>query len=191
MSAISVQRRNPTRYARPILGLLAVVAIAATTMWILGDPGRRVAMETLLQSPMGLIGLFGLSALSSATLLLPVPGIALTVLAATIADPILVGLAAGLGQTVGELTGYLAGTSGGALAGERLVSSRMGGWMRRRGGLTLFVLGLIPNPAFDVAGILAGALRLPLATFLAATGCGKVLRNVLVAWAALQGFSLL
>ena len=67
----------------------------------------------------------------------------------------------------------------------------MAGWMRRRGGATLFALGLIPNPAFDVAGILAGALRLPVTTFLMATGSGKVLRNVVVAWLAAQGVGLL
>ncbi len=129
--------------------------------------------------------------MSSATLLLPVPGVALTVVAATVADPLTVGIVAGIGQTIGELTGYLAGMSGGALTGERLASSRMGRWMRRRGGPTLFVLGLIPNPAFDVAGILAGAMRLPVTTFLVATGSGKVLRNILVAWVAGQGVGLL
>ena len=191
MSATTIQRRDPLQLARPMLGMLLVVVIVGVAMWSLGDPGRRQALETMLQSPMGLVGLFGLSVLSSATLLLPVPGIALTVVAATVADPLLVGIVAGAGQTVGELTGYLAGASGGALTGERLTSSRMARWMRRRGGPTLFVLGLIPNPAFDVAGIIAGALRLPLTTFLMATGAGKVLRNVLIAAAAAHGVGLL
>src|SRR5688500_11497297 len=100
MSAIRVQRRDPGRLIQPILGLVFVAALAGAAMWTLGDPGRRHAIELMLQSPMGLIGLFGLSVLSSATLLLPVPGIALTVVAATVADPFLVGIVAGLGQTV-------------------------------------------------------------------------------------------
>jgi len=191
MSAVSYARRSPNSILKAIAGILAVVAIAVVAAWMLGDPERLRAMELFMQSPMGLIGLFGLSVLSSATLLLPVPGIALTALAATVANPLAVGLVAGLGQTVGELTGYLAGASGGALAGERVTSSGMARWMRRRGAITLFVLGFVPNPAFDVAGILAGAMRLPVATFLLAAGSGKVLRNLLIAWTAAQGLHLL
>jgi membrane protein YqaA with SNARE-associated domain len=190
MAAVPIQRPGPGRLVKPVLGLVLVAAIAVAAVCTLGDADRRQALELMLQSPMGLVGLFALSVLSSATLLLPVPGVALTILAATVADPIVVGIVAGLGQTVGELTGYMAGASGGAILGNRIASSRMASWMRRRGALTLFLLGLIPNPAFDVAGMLAGALRLPVMTFVAAAGCGKVVRNVVIAWAAARGLGI-
>ena len=190
MTGISVQRGAQTPLVKAVLGVMSVAAVAAAATWILHDPGTRRPMELVLQSPMGLIGLFVVSALSSATLFLPVPGMALTVLAATVANPLVVGVVAGLGQTVGELTGYFGGSSGSAIAGDRLTSSRLARWMGRWGAPTLFVLALIPNPVFDVAGLIAGALRLPVGTFLLAAGSGKVLRNVLVAWIATQGLAL-
>ena len=53
------------------------------------------------------------------------------------------------------------------------------------------MLALVPNPAFDVAGALAGALRMPLVRFLMAAGAGKVLRNVIIALLVSQGSDLL
>jgi membrane protein YqaA with SNARE-associated domain len=171
--------------------MLFVVTVAVGCSLILADPDRREAIEALVGSPAGLIILFAFSALSSATLVLPVPGMALTVMAATFADPLLVGVFAGAGQAVGELTGYAAGASGTALAGERLTGSRMAAWMRRYGVPTIFVLAVVPNPVFDVAGVLAGALRMPLARYLAAAGFGKILRNTLLAFATVHGGLLL
>src|SRR5690606_10324236 len=92
---------------------------------------------------------------------------------------------------VGELTGYAAGASGTAMTGERLTRSRLASWMRRFGMPTIFVLALVPNPVFDVAGVLAGALRMPLARYLAAAASGKILRNTLLAFATVQGGLLL
>src|SRR5215208_5391647 len=94
----------------PILGTLVLVFAAFGTMiWLTSDPGRLGAVEALVQSPAGLIVLFALAALSTATLILPAPGLALTAIAGAAGDPILVGTVMGLGQAVGELTGYFAG----------------------------------------------------------------------------------
>jgi membrane protein YqaA with SNARE-associated domain len=171
--------------------MLLVVAIAMGSSLILADPGRRATVEALVGSPVGLITLFLFSALSSATLVLPVPGMALTVMAATVADPLLVGIFAGAGQAVGELTGYAAGASGTAMLGERLSRSRMADWMRRYGVATIFVLATVPNPVFDIAGVLAGGLRMPIVRYLAAAASGKILRNTLLAFATVHGRLLL
>jgi len=186
-TAIPAQASARTRIGSTAAGVLAAVAVAVASSLILADPDRRHAIEDLVRSPVGLITLFVCSALSSATLILPVPGMALTVMAATVADPLLVGIFAGAGQAVGELTGYAAGATGTALAPERLTGSRLAVWMRRYGGPTIFVLALVPNPVFDVAGVLAGALRMPLVRYLAAAGCGKILRNTGLALAAAHG----
>ena len=190
-TAIPAQAPTRTRIASAAAGVLLVLAVAVGSSLLLADPDRREAVEGLVESPLGLIILFAFSALSSATLVLPVPGMALTVMAATVADPLLVGIFAGAGQAVGELTGYAAGASGTALAGERLTGSRMVAWMRRYGVPTIFILALVPNPVFDVAGVLAGALRMPLVRYLAAAGCGKILRNTLLAFATVHGGLLL
>ncbi|HLF28893.1 MAG TPA: VTT domain-containing protein [Anaerolineae bacterium] len=170
---------------------MIIIGAFAGTLYVLGDPARRAQLEQLIQSPSGLLVLFVISAISNATLILPVPGLALTALAATVAPPLLVGIVAGSGQTLGEMTGYLAGYSGQTLIDERPRYARLVGWMRRFGPAAIFVLALIPNPVFDVAGIIAGALRMPVWLYLLAAGSGKVLKNIGVAYGAAFGIEWL
>jgi len=189
LSTNDVPPAPPTRRLRlvQVLTVLVVGGAFAGTIYILGDPARREQVEQLIQSPGGLLVLFVISAVSNATLILPVPGLALTALAATVADPLVVGVVAGAGQTLGELTGYLAGYSGQTLIDDSPRYARLAGWMRRFGAITIFALALIPNPLFDVAGIIAGALRMPLWLFLAAAGAGKIIKNIAVAYGAVYG----
>ena len=174
-----------------VLTLLIIAGAFAGTLYILGDPAHRAQVEALIQTPSGLLILFAISAISNATLILPVPGLALTALAATVANPLVVGVVAGAGQTLGELTGYLAGYSGQSLVDQNPRYARLVGWMRRFGAITIFALAIIPNPLFDVAGIIAGALRMPLLLYVVAAGAGKVLKNVAVAYGAATGIEWL
>lgn len=169
-----------------ITGILVVLAFAVGA-WIAVDPVRVEEVKRLISSPQGLLALFVINVVSSATLILPLPGLVLTPLAATVADPLLVGLIAGSGQTLGELTGYLAGYSGRKALGMDARTQRMTGLMRRWGAAILFVLALIPNPFFDVAGIIAGATRMPLRLYLLAAGSGKILRNIALAYGVTLG----
>lgn len=164
--------------------LLLVIAAFGVMLWLTSDPARREVVEGLVRSPIGLFVLFGLAALSTATLILPAPGLALTAIAGSAGDPILVGIVAGLGQAVGELTGFAAGSSGRALLPDNAATRRLTDWLGRRGVAVIFVLALIPNPVFDVAGIAAGALRMPVLRYLAAAASGKVIKNVVVAGSA-------
>jgi membrane protein YqaA with SNARE-associated domain len=142
----------------------------------------------LINSPLGLVVLFFLSLISNATLILPVPGIALTALAAAAGNPLVIGIVTGLGQALGETTGYLAGYSGQELIDNSPRYMRMASWMQRYGALTIFVLALLPNPFFDVAGIVAGALRMRFWLYLGVTIAGKVIKNIALAYAAAAGF---
>src|SRR3989338_2976777 len=47
--------------------------------------------------------------------------------------------------------------------------------------IAIFVLAFIPNPLFDVAGLAAGSLKIPITRFLFATVLGRILRYVLLA----------
>jgi membrane protein DedA with SNARE-associated domain len=46
----------------------------------------------------------------------------------------------------------------------------------------VFILAFIPNPVFDVAGIAAGSVGIPLVRFLIATIAGRIIRYVLLAY---------
>ena len=164
--------------------LILVVGAFATMIWLTSDPERQTVVEGLVQSPTGLVILFGLAALSTATLILPAPGLALTAIAGAAGDPILVGVVAGLGQAVGELTGYAAGRSGRSLLPTTAGSARLEDWLRSRGTIVIFVLAAVPNPVFDVAGVAAGAVHLGVSRYLAAAAAGKILKNLVVAVAA-------
>jgi membrane protein DedA with SNARE-associated domain len=92
---------------------------------------------------------------------------------------------------LGELSGYAAGFGGRAVIENRKTFLWLEAWMRRAGGITIFVLSVIPNPFVDLAGMCAGALRYPVWRFLLACWLGKTLKTTLVAWAGSQSIDLI
>ncbi len=87
--------------------VLAILMVVALTAYLFSIRDRAAELAGY-----GYPGVFLLSLVTNATLLLPMPGVAITFAAGAIFNPFLVALAAGLGSTLGELTGYLAGFSG-------------------------------------------------------------------------------
>ena len=155
--------------------LLAVIAISSTIV-IFRD--RLAGLGAY-----GYPGLFLINVFASATLFLPVPGLALSFAAGSSFSPVLVGLASAAGSALGELTGYLAGFSGRGVieSQERYITVQR--WMHRYGLWVVFVLGIIPNPLFDMAGMISGAMRIPVWQFLIACWAGKALKFTLFAYA--------
>src|SRR3990170_2994582 len=76
-----------------------------------------------------------------------------------------VGIVAGLGEALGEFSGYAAGYGGRFILENRPGYPRIHGWMERHGTLTMFLMSTVPNPLFDVAGLAAGAVRMPMGRF--------------------------
>lgn len=133
----------------------------------------------------GYPGLFLLSILANATIILPAPGLAFTFGAGALKalSPLGVGVVAGAGATLGELSGYMAGFSGQAVIENRQVYERFERWMKRYGPATIVALAFIPNPLFDLAGMLSGALKMPVVRFLLWCALGKIPKMILVAYA--------
>lgn len=139
----------------------------------------------------GYPGIFLVSLLGNATIILPAPSLLLVFAMGSALPPVLVGVAAGAGEALGELSGYVAGTTGRQAIKRRDIYARLETAMHRAGGITVFVLSVIPNPFFDLAGIAAGALHYPLWRFLVACWLGKTLKTTLVACAGAQGWTLI
>lgn len=139
----------------------------------------------------GYPGIFLVSFLSSATIILPAPSLALVFAMGSALPPLWVGLAAGIGEALGELTGYTAGFGGRVIIEESETYARLRRWMMRRGGITILVLSIFPNPFFDLAGIAAGTLRYPLWRFLLICWIGKSVKTTLVAWAGAQSLLMI
>ena len=131
---------------------------------------------------LGYPGIFLISLLSNATIILPVPGIIVTSAMGTIFNPFWVAIAAGTGATLGEISGYLLGFSGQGVIENKKWYDRICNWMRKFGDITVFLLALIPNPLFDIAGLVAGALKLPVWRFLVWTLLGKTIKMMAFAY---------
>lgn len=158
---------------RRILALIAV-AIISTTIILLRD--KLAGLGAL-----GYPGLFLVNVFTSATVILPMPGLALAFAAGSSLNPWLVGLAVGTGAAVGELTGYLAGYGGQGLIEDNPTCLQIQRWMRRYGLWVLFVMAAIPNPFFDVAGMVSGMLRIPVGRFFVAAWAGNLTKATTIA----------
>ncbi|MBN1440695.1 MAG: VTT domain-containing protein [Anaerolineales bacterium] len=163
----------------PILaraGLLLLVIVLTVGIYVLRDQARWLVS-------LGYVGIFLLSILANATIILPAPGVAFVFGLGAVYNPLLVALAAGAGSAIGELSGYLAGYSGNIVIRNRKYADQMTEWMRKYGPWTILVLGFIPNPIFDLAGIVAGMLKMPMWRFLVFCMIGKIIKMLLFAYA--------
>ena len=132
---------------------------------------------------LGYAGVFLISFLSSATIFLPLPGFAVVFAMGAFLNPVLIGIVAGVGSGIGEITGYLAGYAGHDAMMRTPVFRKHKQDIEKYGPLAILALAFIPNPVFDLAGMAAGAIRMPLWKFVLATVAGKTLRFVLLAYA--------
>jgi membrane protein YqaA with SNARE-associated domain len=169
------------------LQILALLFVVALSVFIILNRQKVGELEEW-----GYLGVFLISIISSASIVLPVPGwILVATMAFTLNNPLLVGIVSGLGGTIGEMTGYLLGY-GGRLAVENVgIYTRMVQWMKRWGSVTIFVLALIPNPLFDVAGAAAGSLRFPVWKFILFGAAGRIPKNILFAYIGVWGLHFL
>lgn len=131
----------------------------------------------------GYPGIFIISFLANATVLLPAPGVAVVFAMGGIFKPLFVGVVAGIGGGLGELSGYLAGFSGQAIIEQKQIYDQIHPFIKKYGPLAIFLLSLIPNPFFDLAGIAAGVLKMPIRTFLFWCILGKIIKMWAFAYA--------
>ena len=142
----------------------------------------------------GYAGAFLISIFGGATIIIPVPMLAVVfALGGVMKYPVLVGAAAGLGETVGALTIYLTGYGGGAalydIKHSRIQAAylRLTDLMERRGSLTLFILSAVLNPFFYPAALAAGALRFGIKRYFLICWAGKTIKGLTIAYAGYWG----
>jgi membrane protein YqaA with SNARE-associated domain len=141
--------------------------------------------------PFGYIGAFLMALISSATILLP--GTILPIIAVMGAhySPVILGLACGIGSALGELTGYYAGYYGRSTLNLKSLPEfeKQKAWLKGSEFLFLFLLAFIPNPIFDIAGIAAGTIKIPVQRFLLPVFIGKALKYGLTAYLGLSAWN--
>ncbi|HAD06130.1 MAG TPA: hypothetical protein DCE76_03125 [Anaerolineaceae bacterium] len=160
-----------------IARILALLFVVGLTIFLYLNRERVRELEAL-----GYPGIFLVSLLANATLILPVPGVLFTSAMGAVFNPFWVAIAAGTGAALGEISGYLAGFSGQGIVEKTQWSEKFERWMRKYGPITILVLSFVPNPIFDVAGITAGILKMPLWQFLLFSWIGKVLKMLVFSY---------
>jgi uncharacterized membrane protein YdjX (TVP38/TMEM64 family) len=132
---------------------------------------------------LGYAGAFLIMLIGNATVIFPVPGVIFVIAMGSTLNPWLLGLCAGPGAALGELTGYLAGYGGAAPLQHTKLYRRFDYWMEHSGPWAILLLSIIPNPVFDMAGVLAGASKMKLWQFLLSAWVGKTIQAIGLAWA--------
>jgi len=139
----------------------------------------------------GYAGVFLATLISNATVFLPVPGVMLVFTLGAVFHPLPTAIFAGLGAATGELFGYLLGFSGQGLLERSGRYQRFYSWLddhRKLSDIAIFGLAVIPNPFFDLAGVAAGSLKIPVIRFWFFCALGSILKMLIFAYA---GFATL
>ena len=158
---------------RPVLLLLGLLLLSAAIV--------TAPIDYRALGEYGYPAVFLVTLAATSAMVVPVPYLALIVVAGSFLNPGLVGLVAGLAAALGELIGYVLGRTGRSLLPRGRWSHLLEGGLTRFGALVVFVGAAVPNPFFDAIGVVAGALRLPVALFLVVCFLGKALRFWLLA----------
>ena len=161
-----------------VLRFLAIAAVIGITVYI-----YSVRDHVKEYAAYGYPGIFLIALMANATVILPAPGVAVVFAMGSVFNPLGVAFAAGTGGALGELTGYLAGFGGQAVVENTKMYNRFLPWVQKYGAWTILILAAIPNPFFDLAGIAAGATKIPLWKFLLFCWIGQLIKMAMFAYA--------
>ena len=167
-------------------GLASVLAVTLITV-LFAD-----VTDVEFWKKIGYPGVFVFSVLGSAGLVFAIPGLVAVCGAGGVElNPIVLGLLSGAGEAVGELSGYAIGFGGKGVVERSRLYPTVRRLIIRRGMVVLFVVSIIPNPIFDLLGIVAGGVHFPVRKFLIAVWAGKTIKGMAVAYACFYGVKLL
>ncbi len=168
-----------------ILRVIAVLAVIGISVYVF-----TIREHVDEFAAYGYPGIFLIALLANATVFLPAPGIAIVFAMGSVFHPLGVALAAGMGGALGELSGYLAGFGGGAVVEKTAAYARVQPKVQKWGGWAVLVLAAIPNPFFDLAGVAAGASKMPVWKFLVYCWIGQTLKMAIFAYAGKASLKL-
>ena len=126
-------------------------------------------------SEIGYFGVLIACMASTATILLPAPGIIVVLQYAYDLNDFYVILIGALGTALGEITGYLIGYSG-----SKLINCRTDNYffnkIKEKPYFAVFLFSVIPLPLFDLIGVCSGIIRLNYFKFFCVCFIGKFIK---------------
>ena len=125
----------------------------------------------------GYTSIWFIAFIGAALVFAPVGALGAVCVAATVdLNPFMVALVAASAEAVGELTGYLAGMGGKSFFEHKRFYLRFKNLFSRYAALTLLIGSAIPNPIFDILGVIAGSTLYPVKRFLLLIFAGKLFK---------------
>jgi len=110
----TTRRKTWRRYIVPVIAILFSVGLSVALFLL----ARAYPDQINRFGSYGYLGVFIVSIISSATVILPVPGVFVLLPVVVTLNPVLVALAASTGGIIGEITGYVAGYGGQAMVNK-------------------------------------------------------------------------
>lgn len=160
-----------------LLRILIVIGVIALTVFLISIRDQIKQLEGY-----GYPGIFLVSMFATSTVIVPLPGILLTsMLGVAGFNPLLLAVCAGSGAALGEMTGYMVGFSGQGVVEKSKFYERVLNWMQKYGSITILVLAIIPNPAFDIVGMIAGVMKMSIPRFLLICAAGEIIKYLIFA----------
>jgi len=190
MTASEVTGDKKGELKKRIIAILAVLLVIAVSVGLFIF-SQRYPDKVKEFGSYGYLGIFIGNLISSATVILPVPGVLVLFPLVINLNPLLVALVGATGGIIGEITGYMAGYGGQAIINKGKMYQRVEGWMKKWGVWTIFVFAFAPFLLFDIAGLVAGALRYPLWKVMRVGWIGKSLKYIGLVYAAVWGWQTL
>lgn len=138
---------------------------------------------------LGILGIFLINLLGSATIFLPTPAILAVGVGATLYNPIVVAFVGAIGSSMGDSLGLVFGYASKEVLPIKAhpILVYLGKYfLKKYGVIAMFFFALIPNPIFDGIGIVAGLAGYSLIRFIVITFFGRFLRNLLIVYAVLS-----
>jgi membrane protein YqaA with SNARE-associated domain len=180
--------KGPARraYILGIVGIIITVLMAVAVVYY-GEEVREFEQY-------GYIGAFFISILGGATVVIPVPMLAVVfALGGVMKYTWLVGISAALGELVGAIAIYMTGHGAGTALSQskhgriQAAYDRLLNLMQKRGSLTLFAVTSVINPFFYPAAFACGALQFGLRKYLFIVLAGKLIKCMTVVYAGYWG----
>jgi membrane protein YqaA with SNARE-associated domain len=179
---------SQVHWVKLVIAFVGLIGVSFAFAALLSLAKSRLNIDLYEFELLAYISVFVASLLANMTIIAPVPfAVAIMATAAKDFNPVLVALAAAAGGSIGELSGYYAGRWGRkfAVSDSIIGIQKIEQWVRKYGMLAIMFLAFQPVIPFDMGGLVAGALRMPLPYFLPALFAGKFPKYILLTYAAL------
>jgi membrane protein YqaA with SNARE-associated domain len=189
-----MEKLKQKRWLKLALYVAILVGLSFGFMYLLGYLMAHSNISVERFATTAYLVVFVVTLLCNAGIFVPVYfHISIMMAAAQYWNPVLVALAASVAGTLGEITGYYAG-----YLGKRIILAesipgydRLVSWMNKHGPWGIFLISVQPILPFDVAGLLAGASKMPLWKFLLPCWAGRFPKYLLACYVGPAVFNIL